>query len=332
LTPEEVRTWMDEGRRARASDASRACLEALAQAQLGAESLDSAHPLVQICAWRRAKAEYDFGPPNALLDALDPILGQEDPFAHYPAGRDGVERLTQRHTDHLGYQDPRLDVLWSRWIDAHKRLGDIYSAEMGAMHLTWIRACRGDLDHLTQEIHRISALSQRAFASSTSRHVDAEDAGDSVFHVQRQVARAVLTGAIWSHDERLGWVAWQLFEDAMEESGADRDADFWYLSTVGRAAHLFGWDEARSVMPPLRRHLSTRPQDVHTALTRGDIDGEVSALLWAADEAIRTHAGFEWAIDAWLRAHRLEPRYRERALTLAEQFGVDVFVKSSNAI
>jgi len=198
---------------------------------------------------------------------------------------------------------------------------------MGAMHLTWIRACRGDLSHLAEEVHRVSAFSHRTFARSTSRHIDAEDAAESVFHVQRQVARAVLTGAIWSQEEDLGFLAWQLYEDAMEESGAERDTDFWYLSTVGRAAHLFHWNEAAFVREPLRRHLASRARDVHTALTLGDLDGELSHLLWAAEEALRTHAGFEWAIDAWLRAHRLDPHYRDRALALAHQFGVDVFTQ-----
>jgi len=321
-----IQSLLDRARQARADGDEEQCLVTLEAAQRESAQLEAHHALVQVVAWKRSKAEYDFGSPVRMLDALDPVIDQPDPFAHYPTALDAVERLTRHFTDRVGYGDTRIDRLWTLWIAAQRRLGDTFLAEMGAMHVTWLAACRGEVDHLRAELNRVGAMSRKSFAGSLSKHIEAEDAGNSVFFVQMQVARAVLTGALWGHRERLGWEAWQLYEDAIEEVGHDRSADFWYLSTVARGGRRFGWPEAAATLLPLRRQLTERERDVHAALVAGEFDEDLDLLLWAADEAIATHAGFEWAIDALLIADGIAAGYRERADELAKRYGVQVFL------
>ncbi len=326
--PATVLAFLEEARRARTAGSGPGCLDAMAAAQEAAATLDQEHPIIQVLAWKRSKAEHDFGTPSGMLDALDPILDQDDPFVHYPASLNAVERLTRHYTDRVGYGDARVTRLWEQWIAAQRRARDPFLAEMGAMNLTWIRACTGALGELRSELDRVSALSRRDFARSPSQHIEAKEVSNSVFFVQMEVSRAVLTGAMWTGEERLGWEAWQLYEDAIEEVDRDRSADFWYLSTVARAGDRFAWSEAATTLVPLRQQLSKRARDVHTALVEGDLDRKTELLLWAAEQAIATHAGFEWAIDALLAADRIESGHRERAMALAAEHDVGVFQPS----
>ena len=324
--PSTVQDLVDAARRARADGDPQTCLATLEAAQVASRHLPPDHPLVQSTAWKRAKAEHDFGTPTRMLDALDPILDQDNPFEHYASGLDAVERLGRHYTDRAGYGDGRVEQLWHKWIAAQRALGDPFMAEMGELQVTWIRACQGDLAHLEGELNRVGSLHRRSLARSVSRHIEAEDAGNSVFFVQMPVARTVLTGAMWMGKERLAWDAWQLYEDAIEEVGRDRADDFWYLASVARAGRRFGWQQADKTIEMLYARLTKRDRDLHSALVAGELDMDVEPLLWAADQAIATHAGFEWAIDAWLVADGIAGGHRERALAMAREYAVSAFL------
>ncbi len=306
-----IESHLAEARRARAEDDLGAARHALAEAVACADRLGDLS-WVSITRWRSAKAAFDQEDPAGALTAIEPLLQLDEPFADYAGGLKAVGPMTRLAWDQLGYGDRRPERLWQAWTAHHRRIGDPFLAAMGEVHAAWPLACRGELDALSALLERWAAVTPRRFGSGPHRHAEAPDTPASVFWVQRDVARTVLRGATWAGADRLAWLAWEALEDAMEDTGGDRTADYWFLESVARAGLRFGWEDALSYLPPWEEaaaRLEHPRADLHRALTAGELsrhrgDPDTAREHFLAAVLAVGDSGPEWLADALREAAR----------------------------
>lgn len=336
MSPERIEALLAAAREARAAQRADEVLARTREAAHEALQLPDDHPLRQVTAWRLAKAEHDHGAPRAALEALRPILGQDDPFEHYRAGLQAADPLTRRFWDAEGYGEPLILTLWEACSRAWRRDGDPYLAAVGDLQRAWQLACRGERDALRQLVRRYGDLTPRTFGEGPRRHPRALDAPTSVFHVQLDLARTVLWSACWTRDERLAWEAGELAEDAAEGAGLERTEDVWFLDPTVRAALTFG-----RAAPPGHEEawiagldgLAEPRRTVHLGLAEGvraRAAGDPSAparFLEAARAAEGAAIGPEWLADALVEAWRDRPEeaLRQRALEVVRRYDVEAF-------
>lgn len=336
MSPERIEALLAAAREARAAERPDEVLAHIREAAREAQALPSDHPLRQITAWRLAKAEHDLGTPHGALEALRPILDQDDPFEHYRAGLQAADPLTRRFWDAEGYGEPLILKLWEAASRVWRRDGDPYLAAVGDLQRAWQFACRGERGALHQLVRRYGDLTPRTFGEGPRRHPRALDAPTSVFHVQLDLARTALWCACWTRDERLAWEAGELAEDAAEGAGLDRTKDVWFLDPTVRAALTFGVrpppEHVEAWIEGLER-LSEPRRSVHLGLAEGvraRAAGDPSAadrFLDAARAAEGAAIGPEWLADAWVEAWRTrpDPSLRERALDVVRRYEVEAF-------
>ncbi len=333
----QVETMLARARSARQVGDGPACIEALRAAS--AVAVERGEPDgMALTSWRHAKAIYDFGAPESLMDALGPALSVEAPFRAYPRGLDAVERVTRHVWDHVGYSDHRVDRLWSAYVAHYRVEGDPYLAAMGEVHAAWAWACRGEVTALSEWLERWSATSPRTLGSGPHRHADAPDTGSSVYWIQMDVARVVLRGATWAGEERLAWTAWQAYEDAVEDAGVQRDEQYWFLEPVCRGALKFGWKRALPYLPAWQRAAAVLAHPraplhrevlrAELARARGDLPGAEARFM----EAVRLAAGTgpEWLADALTEAERCGADTTDTLQSLIASASVTAFARSSS--
>jgi len=322
----DIEEVLGRARAARARGELATVRRLLAEAQRATDALDEAHPLRSVVAWRRAKAAYDAGESEEILDALAAVLSTADPFAAYPQGLAAVEPIARRCWDELGYGLDAVEALWEAYIGAQQERGDPWLAACGRSQLAWSWACEGRLDELWQLLVEIGGLGPRDFGDGPTRHPRATDAATSVFFAQMDVARSGLRAAVWGRDERLGREADEVYADALAEAGVE--PDYWYVECAARAALCFGWrSELPSAWPGAAAALSHERADLHRALAAAEVGGEWGALRHAVPAA--DAAGPEWGTDVRLALAEAQlddaPRWRDEASRRARRFGLDVF-------
>lgn len=336
MSPEHIEALLAAAREDRAEQRIDQLLERLREAAREALELPSDHPLRQVTAWRLAKAEYDHGTPQAMIEALRPILDQDDPFEHYRAGLRAADPVTRHYWDHVGYGEPLILELWEAASRAWRRDGDPYLAAVGDLQRAWQFACRGEREALRDLVQHYGNLTPDTFGEGPHRHPRAPDAPTSVFHVQLDLARTALWSACWTRDDRLAWEAGELAEDAAEGAGLERLEEVWYLDPVLRASITFGDtvapDTQAAWLGQLSR-LSEPRRTVHLGLAHGLLArraGEQTAkqhFLDAAHAAGQATIGPEWLADALAEAWRTDPEesLRQRGLQVVRDHGVTAF-------
>jgi hypothetical protein len=297
----------------------------LEQAWADARTLGDASLLSATC-WRLAKARYDRGAAEGLIEALAPMVQPDiheigewgvkqavGPFDHYEPGLRALAPLCRRHWDHLGYASEVVDKLWLAYSEAQRKREDPFLAAWGDVQRSWQLACAGRSDELAAMVATYARLSPGRFGTGPHRHPRAEDVPTSIYWVQLDLARTLLHAATWAHDERRTWEAMELVEDAAEDCGLDRHTDFWFLDTMLHAAGRFGRAEVverylpayRNVLegssPELPAVHRLRGQAWLAFLARQRSTAQERAIQ-ALDQARHHRAGPEWVVECALLA------------------------------
>ena len=304
-----------------------------------AAELGPDHPLTQRLAWRRSKLAHDLGHPVAALEALEPLLaGHADPFEHYPSGLQACATLATAYWDQVGYGAGVLRRLWLRCSAAWEARGDPYLALHARVQLAWDYACAGDGATLRQELERFADLLPQALDGGPTRHPSAPDAASSVPWLQLDVARTALRAATWSSDTALAERAEDVFEEAAEDAGLQRDAAYWFLEPMALVRLRLGrrdpdrYVEAWWRLAPKLQH----PRAVfHRALAQAELDrhagrDEAAArgFLTASREAQRGRYGPEWVIDPAVEQARIQGEVAPQIREMVRTQGVRVFTRA----
>ena len=332
MSASRIEAHLAAARQCRLDDDPPGTRHALAQAVDEADQLGDPH-WTAVCRWRAAKAAWDDQDAPAVLAFVDPLLALEDPFADYLAGLKAVEPATTLVWDTLGYGDPRPEQLWAAWTRHHRSVGDPYLAAMGEVKGAWARACQGDVDALHALLERWTAMTPRRFGTGPHRHAEAPDATSSLFWVQRDVARTALRGATWCLDERLAWMAAEALEDAMEDTGAVRLSDFWFLEPMCRAHLRFGGLDAGGYLDAWRDAAQTLAHErapFHRALQEGELARAAGATAQARGAFERAHEvgaglGPEWSTDALVEACAAGAERWDEAEALVSRYSLGAF-------
>jgi hypothetical protein len=289
---------LDRAAQARADDDGAGCLAALEEAW--SLLLDRDQPsLFAKVAWRRAKAGYDFGDADAMLDAVTPLLEAGRPFEDHPPARRAMQPIATRWWDTRGYGDDRVARLWAAWAESYRREGDPWMAAQGEAQRAWHLACAGDHQALDALIERYLALDPRRFGTGPHRHPKAPDTPASVWWAQLDLVRTGLWAATWARRRERARDLLDALEDAAEAARLERPDEPWFLDPVLRAALAFGLDAprgayARAWLPALDRVDGPRGA-LHRSLARGLLHEDVEALEAAATQALEHHLGAERA-------------------------------------
>ncbi len=215
-----------------------AVLDALATASQALDQLDDRagdHPLPVVVAWKRAKAEYDFGRPEQVVRHLDGVVDRADLFDAWPPGVLGAEQVARAHQDTVGYGDPTVIALWERLSTFHRDHGDRYRSARAALELAWDAACRGL--PTTPFLQPLASLLPSDLKGGPSWHPDAADAASSLPWLTLDAAHTGLRAAIWSGDVHEIPHALDDLQHALDELPGQPGA---YLWTALAEAHHHG--------------------------------------------------------------------------------------------
>ncbi|MCO4745598.1 MAG: hypothetical protein KC912_12470 [Proteobacteria bacterium] len=307
---EPLERVLEASRRARSDGDGPACRRALREAQRIAAEGVAPERVAQV-AWRRAKAEYDFGDARGISEALEPVLDLDAPFAGSEAALGACELLVRRMRDQGGYADPLPDELLQRAAAAWRDRADPVRALWIDVQRAWSLACRGELAVLETLTDNADRMRARDVAHSQFRHARAESAALSLAWMQLDLWRAALRGATWTEDDAAIGRALDGIEDAAEDAGLRRLADPWFLEAVVSAQWQLGRADSPGYAPALERCLE-RVDGARGALHRLLFAGwsslrsipTSSHFVEAADVAGRAAAGPEWQAWAWRGAQR----------------------------
>ena len=307
-----------------------------------ASQLAHDHPLRQVVPWRAAKLAHDLDDPETALAVLAPLLLDEaDPFEHYPNGLDACVPLAQRMWRHHGYGRPEVRRLLERCSSSHAARGDRYLHHHLQNHLAWDLACAGDLGALATHLKELWNLQPRDLQDGPTRHPRAPDAATSVPWLQLDAARTALRAGTWAGDAELVELAEDAFEEAADDAGLERSAEYWFLEPIAMARlrlqrpdpdeYVGAWFSAAPKLEHPRA-------GYHRALTRGfaSLATEPHHAANDFDDAVRQahFGGFgaEWEIDPAVLAAKIRGAYPQSAHSLANSHGVAVFTAALGAL
>lgn len=307
-TIERAHALLDQAAEARERRSHDRCLGALNEARdLLLDTPERA--LLGKVSWRLAKAAYDFGTPEQMLDAVTPLLEAGEAFAHHGPGRRAMAPIAKRWWDTRGYADHRVARLWEAWSDSYRAEQDPWMEAMGQAQLAWHLACAGDQTELDAIIERYLAMDPRAFGAGPHRHPDAPDTPSSVWWAQLELLRTGLWAAAWSGRRDRARDLADAIEDAAESAELDRAADPWFLDPLIRVGLAFDLREILDTWyAPWEATLSasdTPRARFHLALGRslelrrtGDHFAAWEAAGGALEHALEQRFGPEWTVDA----------------------------------
>lgn len=329
-----VQFGFEAARAARERSDTTARLAALDDAHAAALALRDVS-LLSTAAWRLAKARYDGGLNDQLIEPLAPLVSERwrarslwgtrevvGPFDHYEQGLAALAPLSRRHHDHVGYGGDVLPALWDAWVAVRERREEPVLVAWGQVQRAWWMACTGRLDSLFELVHRYTVLPPSAFAHDRHRHARAPDPPGSLPWVQLDLARTLLHAATWAGVDKLAAEALDHLEDAAEDAELDRHGDFWFLDAILRASERFGWG-SEPTYASAYAHLTAQGDvpEVHrlrgAALLARARGGGRDETVTAALACARVHAGPEWVVEAWREAGELD-----KARETAARFGV----------
>lgn len=325
---------------ARSDGDGAACVAHLTEAVQLLSQSDLRELLGKVC-WRLAKAGYDFEQHDVMLDALAPVLGSDDPFAHAPGSRRALPAIATRWWDARGYADDRLNRLWGAWARVHEAEGDPWMAASGRAQQAWHRACAGDHAGLDELVEQYLALDPKRFGNGPHRHPDAPDTPSSVWWAQLELLRIALWSTVWSDRRERALDLLDALEDAAEAAELHRASEAWFLDPACRAAIAFDLHDVRdryaeAWIASLSR-LDHPRAPFHLALARGLVAasrGDRSTALPHLEDAVRLadegRFGAEWSMDARRELAKIlaadEPeraaRLRSEGSDLGARFGI----------
>lgn len=314
---------LERARMARSHGDGAGCLRALEEAQVRAQGTDRA----VMVAWRRAKAEHDFGTAHGVLASVTPLIGAEDPFAGSDAALTAVDVLVRAIRDEAGYLSPVPDRLLELASRAWLARGDIIRSLWVEVQLAWALACRGDLEALEAMVARAERIRPRDVGGSSSRHARAADPQSSLAWMQLDLARTWLRGATWCRDLSHLPGAIDALEDALEATGLNHRADPWVLEAWHAGLRLRGSSLSQGDLQAWEHALRTvesARQRLHRQLRFALIgrDGFLPAAATAKDLAV----GPEW--HAWALQEALaqgEDAPASELVSLIAQRGLSAF-------
>lgn len=302
-----------EAREARERGDESARLRALEQAREAADPVQDDPTLFAAACWRLARARYDNGLHEHLLEAVAPLLDTHrrvrgtfgvrrvvGPFDAYEPALRAVGPLARAVADHHGYHDPTLRALWTALSEWAEREQDGYLRWWSVVERAWVDAVTGRIDEVRAVSHQVSALRPSA-GLSQHRHTRASRPEQSVPWLQVDMARTRLRAEVWAGDRRGALDSVEEILDACAGVDLAPHHDPWVLDAL-RHAHLAydlprvpdawrrGWDalpEMPELPEPHRLRVGARTAADHAR---------------AARELHRRRAGPEWVVEAWLQA------------------------------
>jgi hypothetical protein len=343
-TIERAHALLDEAALARERRSHDRCLRLLTEAQELLRDTDDRALLGKV-SWRLAKAAYDFGTPEQMLDAVTPLLEVGEAFAHHKPGRRAMAPISRRWWDTRGYADARVPRLWEACAASYRAEGDPWLEAMAHSQRAWHLACAGEHGALDQLIERYLATDPRHFGTGPHRHPDAPDTRASVWWAQLELVRTGLWAAAWSGRRDRARDLADAFQDAAEGAELDPASDPWFLDPLLRVALAFELDELlAATLDPWRHALAASDSDrapFHLALGEGLValrDGDAERALPSLQRAValteqRPH-GAEWSVDALRHRARAEAAAGRGdpdttvalAQRLSTRFGLGVFL------
>ncbi len=329
----DVQQALRDARVARESGDVAGRLDALARARDAAEGLTDDPSLFAAACWRLAKARYDAGVHDTLLDAVRPLLAEgrhakgmfgvrtpAGPFDHYEPGVQAVAPLARRVADHLGYADPDLARLWDALAAWAGTRHEGFLHAWARTERAWIDAATGAIAAVRTTAHAVSAM-RPGEGVGEHRHPRAARALDSIPWLQVDMARTRLRAEAWHGEARGAADALEELLDACAGVDLPPHHDPWVLDAILHADREHGLTEIADGWRAAWRELASAPglSPGHQARLAAFALATPEAHHHAATQLHAERAGPEWVVGAWIDAARAadDPAARTAFLTQA---------------